>query len=262
MNKLIVGNWKMYPTLSDSVVLAAALRKSLEDIKGVDIVLAPPLPWLLSLHEQWKHRPKNIHFAAQNIWPEDQGAFTGEASAYFLKDIIKYAIIGHSERRRNNGEDDELVAKKVHACLKWQITPVICVGETKQAVFADGTIDSSQWQKLSHQMMSVLEGISKEQLSKVVLTYEPVWAISAMGNSPATPEYTSKMVDRLRDRLAEKYGKEASREVRFLYGGSVNSTNTTDYLRYPTLQGALVGAASVKAKDFLGVCQQASQLRN
>ena len=114
-NKLIVGNWKMYPTLSDSMVLASTLKKSLEEINGVEVVLAPPTAWLVSIAETWKHKPQHLSLAAQNIWPNDQGAYTGEVSAYLLKNIVQYAIVGHSERRQNALDDNQLVHQKIKA---------------------------------------------------------------------------------------------------------------------------------------------------
>ena len=135
MTKLIVGNWKMYPTLSDSLVLAAGFKKSLEDIRGVEIVLAPPTAWLVPVIESWKHQLPHVHFAAQNIWPNDQGAYTGEVSAYMLKNIVQYAIVGHSERRAL-GETDEVVSKKLKAVLAEGLVPILCVGEKERD--ADG----------------------------------------------------------------------------------------------------------------------------
>lgn len=258
MSKLIIGNWKMYPTLSDAVVLATSLKSGIDDLAGVEVIIAPPMPWLVPVAEHWRHRPKHLHLAAQNIWPEDQGAYTGETSAYLLKDIITYAIIGHSERRKYIAEDDDLIAKKIHACLKWRITPVICVGEAKRAIFADGKVDANQWKKLADQLMAALEGLNAEQLEKVVIAYEPVWAIGS-GN-PASPDYANKMIERLQDRVAEKYGRAAAMTLPFLYGGSVTAAQATDYLRYPAISGLLVGSASVKAKEFLEICRQAAHL--
>jgi len=256
MNKLIVGNWKMFPTLADSQVLAASLKRGLDDLKGVDVVLAPPLPWLVNVKEIWPHKVSHISLAAQNIWPEDQGAFTGEVSAYLLKDIIRYAIVGHSERRRYNQEDNDLIGQKIQACLKWRITPIVCVGEKKRVLFADGTVDSTQWRLLEEELMEALEGISKDVLEKIVVAYEPVWAVG--NNNPAKPEYAVKLIERLRVRVAEKYGQTGAQALRFLYGGSVDVAEATDYLRYPDIAGLLVGTASVKAKNFLDICRQAS----
>lgn len=258
MSKVVVGNWKMFPTLSDSVVLAGALKRGLETLGGVEVVIAPPTAWLIPVHEHWRHRPKHVHFAAQNIWPEDQGAFTGETSAYLLKDIVSYAIVGHSERRAQ-GEDNDLVSRKLHAALKWHLTPVVCIGETKRALFTDGTVDPSQWRRLTDQLSSLLEGISATQLEKIVISYEPVWAVGT--SNPANPDYAHKMIERLAGKVAEKYGQTAAGNLRFLYGGSVNASNAVDYLRYPNIAGVMPGSASVKAKEFIRICDEASRLR-
>src|SRR5438552_629434 len=116
MAKVIIGNWKMYPTLSDSLVLTATLKKGLEELKGVEVIIAPPQPWLVPVIEAWGHRLSHVHFASQNIWPDDQGAFTGETSAYLLKNLIRSALVGHSERRLNNHETNDLIHEKILSC--------------------------------------------------------------------------------------------------------------------------------------------------
>ncbi len=258
MTKLIVGNWKMYPTLSDSMVMAATFKGSLEDIKGVEVVIAPPTSWIVSIAEEWHHKLPHLKLAAQNVWAEDQGAYTGEVSAYMLKNIIQYAIIGHSERRSYNKEDNELISKKAHACLKWGIKPIICVGERKKVLHEDGTLDENEWQKLSDQLTDALEGISKEKVADVTIAYEPVWAIGS-GN-PAKPDYAVAIIERLKEKVVEKFGREIGFNLRFLYGGSVSASNVVDYLRYPEIAGLLVGSASVKAKDFILICKHAAEV--
>lgn len=260
MQKLIVGNWKLYPTLSDSIVLSTTLKRSLEEIKGVEAVIAPPLPWLVPIHQGWRHRLNHLHLAAQNIWADDQGAFTGEISAYMLKDIVRYAIVGHSERRAV-GEDSEMVSEKVQACLKWGVTPILCVGEAKKIIYADGTTNSYQWSRLAEQMIESLSGVSRAKLSSVVIAYESVWAISSHNPaSIAKPGYVEQIITKLRTKLADKFGNEAASSVRFLYGGSVAHENAADYLRLPELGGLLIGSASVKAKDFTETCRLAAKL--
>lgn len=256
MQKIIVGNWKMYPTLGDSIVLAGEFKQAFEAIKGVEVVLAPPTAWLVSVHESWKHKLPHVSLASQNVWAEDQGAFTGEVSAYLLKDLITYAIIGHSERRSNNGETNELISKKIQAALKWGITPIVCVGETKKVLLADGTTDAHEWQKLSEQLLEALDGLSNEKKKEVIIAYEPVWAIGS--SNPAKPEYTLAIIEKLRGVVTEKYGRELAYSLQFLYGGSVNASNAADYLRYSEINGLLVGSASVKAKEFIDICKQAA----
>jgi len=257
MKKLIVGNWKMYPNLSDSLVLASSLRNGLEGIGAVETVLAPPNSWLLPIIEHWKRPLPNVTFASQNIWPDDQGAYTGEVSVYLLKHMIKYAIVGHSERRRYLGEDDDLINRKVLACLRWRVKPILCVGETKKLI-SNGVVDQNQWRKITDQLSEGLAGVKKDYLDDVVIAYEPVWAIGS--SNPASPEYTLKVFEKIRAFLSDKFGRSAD-TMRILYGGSVDSENSSEYLRHPEIAGLLVGGASVKAKDFVKICQSASSIK-
>jgi len=258
---LIVANWKLYPTLSDSLVLAASLKSELEKLRGVHVVLAPPLPWLVSVIEHWQHRTGNVDFAAQNLWPDDQGAYTGEVSAYMVKDLVRFALVGHSERRLHAREDDDLIREKVQACLRWQIRPIVCIGEQKPVIDEAGKTDSYQWQRLERQLMEALHGVKEEQVRKIVVAYEPIWAISKSGvNNPAKPEYAAAVIRKIRDRLGEKYSRTAADELTILYGGSVTAETAADYLRQPGINGLLPGAASVKAKEFLKICTVAARV--
>lgn len=258
--KIVIGNWKMYTNLSDSLVLAAHLQESLGQLKGVEVVLAPPLSFLVSVREQWRIKPQHIFLAAQDIFDQNQGAYTGQVSAYLLKDLIEFALVGHSERRRYAKETNEQVREKVQACLHWQIRPVICVGEQKKMISATGTIAQEQeWAKVAAQLMESLVGVEADQLAKILVAYEPVWAIGT--HQPATAKYVSQVVLRLKDKIAEKYSRLAAEKVRFLYGGSVDSQNSADFLRYDEIGGLLVGGASVKAKEFVQICQVAASLK-
>ena len=258
-SKLVVGNWKMYPTMSDSLVLASTLKKNLEELSGVEVVLAPPTAWLVPIMESWKHRLPHLHLAAQNVWSDDQGAFTGEVSAYTLKNLISYAIVGHSERRRFAGETNDLTQQKIHACLQWGIKPILCVGETKKMIDTQGNFDAYQLEKVTEQMLEGLAAVKEDGFSKVVVTYEPVWAISAnQAAVVATPEYTLQVIGKLKEKLAQKFGASAAGLVRFLYGGSVNADDAAEFLRYPEIGGVLVGSDSVKAADFIKICRMAA----
>lgn len=255
--KMVVGNWKMYPTLSDALVLASTLKNSLEDIKGVEVVLAPPTSWLVPIAESWRHKPQHISLAAQNVWPNDQGAYTGEISAYMLKNIVQYAIVGHSERRSYAGEDNDLVHQKMQACLQWGIKPILCVGESKRMIDARGNFDDYQLGKVTEQLLEGIAAAKKDSFDKVTVTYEPIWAIGT--GDAATPEYTLQVITKLKDKLAEKFGVGQAGMVRFLYGGSVTASNVAEFLRYPEIGGVLAGGISVKAQDFLKVCQIAAR---
>ncbi len=255
--KLVVGNWKMYPTLSDALVLASTLKNSLEDIKGVEVVLAPPTSWLVPIAESWRHKPSHLSLAAQNIWPNDQGAYTGEVSAYMLRNIVQYAIVGHSERRRYAGEDNDLVHQKLQACLQWGIKPILCVGESKKMIDAQGKFDDYHFGKVTEQLLEGLAAAKKDNFDKVAVAYEPVWAIGT-GDS-ATPEYILQVITRLKEKLGEKFGAAPAGLVRFLYGGSVTTDNVAEFLRYGEISGVLAGGISVRSADFLSVCRIAAR---
>jgi triosephosphate isomerase (TIM) len=257
MKKLIVGNWKMYPTLSDSLVLSATLRRRLESLKSVRVVLAPPVAWLATVVESWGHPLANVDFAAQNVWPEDQGAYTGETSAYMVKNLVKYALVGHSERRRYQEEGDDLIKEKVQACLRWRLKPIICVGESRRILDSNGRVDSYQWQKITDSLMEALYGVKEEQLASVVIAYEPVWAVGS--HHPAKPEYCAEIIRRLRQRLKEKYSAGAVEELPILYGGSVEAENAAAYFNQEEINGILVGGASIKSSEFLKICEIASK---
>lgn len=248
----------MYPTLSDALVLAASIKDGLHEISGVEVILAPPMSWLVSVVEHWRLKANHIHFAAQNIWPEDQGAYTGEASAYFLKGIVEYALVGHSERRQWGREDNDLIKEKIHACLRWKIKPILCVGEMKKIFDANDRVNQYQLDHLLDQLTEGLAGLNKEQVEHVIIAYEPVWAIGT--KNPASPEYAVKVAAKIRQKLTDRYSVGTAEAVPILYGGSVDTANAADFLRQG-LDGLLIGGLSVKAKDFLRVCQLASSLR-
>lgn len=256
--KLIIGNWKMYPTLTDSLVLAPSLKSALVDLRGVEVVLAPPTPWLVPIIESWKHSVPHIHFSAQNIWPEDQGAYTGEISAYLLKNLVQFALVGHSERRHLQNESDELINEKLHACMKWQIRPILCIGEEKKIYDASGETDDYQLTKVRKQLNEGLAGVKQEDMGRVVVAYEPVWAIGT--SNPASSEYATQVIRMLRDEIGKKYPSLAER-VKILYGGSVSSTNAGQFLKEDGVDGLLVGSASVKVKEFVEICRVAATCR-
>jgi len=258
MAKLLVGNWKMYPTLADALVLAATIRRSLEELKGVEVVIAPPTAWLPMIIDSWHHRTGHIHFAAQNVYPDDQGAYTGEISAYLLRSMVDYAIVGHSERRRYQGEDNELVNRKVHSCLTWKIKPILCVGESKPMFDASHRLDSYQWSKVAEQLMEGLAGVKADDLGELVIAYEPVWAVGT--KRPATAHYALEAIGRLKEKLHEKYPKKAIASARFIYGGSVEPGNAADFLKYAEIEGVLPGAVSVKARDFIEIAKIAAAI--
>jgi len=257
--KLIVANWKMYPTLSDSLVLVPSLRSSLAQIRGVEIVIAPPIVWLVSVVESWQGGLPHVSFAAQNVWPEDQGAYTGETSAYLLKNIVKYALVGHSERRHLQEESNDLVNDKLMSCLRWQVKPILCVGEERKIFSAEGESDDKQMALLAQQISDGLYGVKEEDVDRIVVAYEPVWAIGT--SNPATGEYAARVIGVIREQIHKKYSRAAAEKIKILYGGSVSPANARQFLGQEGIDGLLVGSVSVKARDFVAICQAAAEYR-
>ncbi|MFA6492916.1 MAG: triose-phosphate isomerase [Patescibacteria group bacterium] len=256
---LIIGNWKMNTSLSDAVVLVSSIRRAAEDLDSVEVVLCPPFVWLVPLSEDLEHAPKNLHLGAQNMWFAQSGAMTGEISPTMIKGLVKYVILGHSERRSHFGESNALINDKIHAALSFGITPIVCVGELKktQQKRGRGRPDSVELKSdVVHQLEAALKGISAEKAEKIIVAYEPVWAIGT-GNA-ATGDYAAVVIEKLRLVFARKYSQSLSERVRILYGGSVDSKNICEFTLQPEIDGALVGGASLKAKEFIEICKQAA----
>ncbi|HLB95947.1 MAG TPA: triose-phosphate isomerase [Patescibacteria group bacterium] len=257
---LVIGNWKMNTTLADAVVLASTIKRAAEDLDSVEIVLCPPFVWLVPLTETLEHRPRNLHLGAQNMWFAEKGAMTGEISPLMLKDLVKYVILGHSERRSHFGESNALINDKIHAALHYGIIPVVCVGELskpaegKKARGRPPLIETKS--NILYQLKKFLEGVSAEKAEKIVVAYEPVWAIGT--GSPATGGYAAEMISQLRRVFAKKYGQGLAERVRILYGGSVDAKNASEFLYQPEIDGVLAGGASLKTKEFIAICQEAS----
>ncbi len=239
---LIVANWKMNTTLADANVLATLVRNRLHEIDGVDAVLCPPYIWLQEVASVLEISAPHIYLGAQNCYPEAEGAYTGEVSVAMLKDLCSFVIVGHSERRAHFGESGEFVNDKVHAVLQSGMTPIVCVGEkTKQ----EGSIA-----QVLAELKTALGGIKSEDYSKIVVAYEPIWAISAnSGGVASDSDYTERVCAQIKHLVGK--------ETRVLYGGSVNASNVEDFLRQSSIDGALVGAASLKANEFISICEKA-----
>lgn len=248
---LIVANWKMHPTLADAVVLATAVKRGLEDIHHLEVVLCPPAPWLVPVAELLKHHPlHHLYLGAQNIWaPPAQapdGAYTGEVSAEMLKHLVQYVIVGHSERVRFFHETAALISRKAIAVLEANLTPIICVGEVHRS------------SRSKDQVIEVLQGllgpIPRTRWHDLVMAYEPIWAISTGDDSdPASGDYAETM--------AETIKSIVGRGTPVLYGGSVDSSNIAEFIHEDDIDGALVGSASLKAKELLKICEIASGIK-
>ena len=250
---LIVGNWKMYKTITEAVAYVDRIKTQLPPADQVEVELAVPTLFLQSLVE--RTRGTNLKIVAENCFYQDEGAFTGETSPVALRELgIKHVILGHSERRRLFYESDAVVNQKVHAALQAGICPLLCVDETMKRQ-AQG--DHVQW--VVSQVLSGLAGVAATQLPRVTLAYEPSWAIGS-GKAAATPIEANEGCYLIRQTLARIYGEPAAAQVRILYGGSVNQANLPALLAKPDIDGVLIGRASLDPAVFLQMVHVASQM--
>jgi triosephosphate isomerase len=242
---LIAGNWKMYKTSGESASFVKEFLPMVTGVKGVEIVLAPPfqsLPLVASLTAG-----SNVGVASQNVHFAAEGAYTGEISPAMVKDTgAGYAIIGHSERRQYFAETDEAVGRKVDAVLAAGLVPILCLGETLAERESGKTFEVAE-----RQLRAGLSGVDFAQGPKVVVAYEPVWAIGT--GRTATPAQAQEVHAFLRGVLAELWGRGAAEAVRVLYGGSVKPENIAELMAQADIDGALVGGASLKAAAFAGI---------
>lgn len=239
---IIVGNWKMHKTTAEAVTLVKALHASVAQVQGVDIGVAPPYTALMAVAEAL--RGSAIFVAAQNMHWEPQGAFTGEISAAMLADAgCKRVIIGHSERRQSFAETDATVNRKLKAALHAQLDPILCIGET-----LDQRQDNATFGVLEQQIRQGLSEIPADGMQRIVLAYEPIWAIGT--GQTATPAQAQEVHAFIRGLLGTLYGKALADEVRIQYGGSVNAGNIHALMTQPDVDGALVGGASLETSSF------------
>ena len=239
---IIVGNWKMHKTTAEAVALVNALRSSVAHVHDVDIGVAPPYTALTAVAEAL--RDSTLFVAAQNMHWEPQGAFTGEISAAMLSDVgCTRVIVGHSERRQYFAETDATVNRKLRAALNAPLDPILCIGETLDQREGNATFDV-----LAQQMRHGLADIAAEGMSRVVIAYEPIWAIGT--GKTATPAQAQEVHAFIRGLLQELYGADLANEVRIQYGGSVNAGNIHALMTQPDVDGALVGGASLEAASF------------
>jgi len=242
---LIAGNWKMNLTRSEAVALAEAVAKKAGDYPHVDIALCPPFVYLEAVGRAIAG--SRVALGAQNMHPEPSGAFTGEISPPMLCDLgCQYVILGHSERRHGLGETNEFIQKKVHAALKAGLRPIVCVGELLAEREAGKTLAV-----IREQFEGSLGGLTAEQMLQTVIAYEPVWAIGT--GRVATPHQAEEVHLELRKLIAQRYNEKIAQEVVIQYGGSVKPDNAAELFAQPDIDGALVGGASLKADQFLGI---------
>lgn len=252
MNKrtLIVANWKMHLNTSQASLLLHRLHERIKTHRTIEIVLAPSMLVLQPLSLQIDRR--KFRLAAQNAYHKDEGAFTGEISFTMLQDLVSYVIIGHSERRIYFNESLDEVRDKVAACVRNDIMPILCVGETHNERKAGETK-----QVLHDQVVSALANLTSEEVANMVIAYEPVWAISTFGGELAKPDHIKKDIDFIRTQVAELYGKKVGQQVRVLYGGSVDDQIVSGYLELEGCDGVLVGGASLNYHKFSGIVDAA-----
>ncbi|HEV3116110.1 MAG TPA: triose-phosphate isomerase [Gemmataceae bacterium] len=247
--KFVAGNWKMFTTASSATALARAVAQGVGSEDRVSVAVCPPFPYLERVRDAL--RGSNVALGAQNLYPEREGAFTGEVSPGMLADVgCKYVILGHSERRHKLGETDEFINRKVLAALQAGLQVILCVGET----LAEREAGKME-EVVTTQLAGGLTQIGREMMSRLSIAYEPVWAIGTGRN--ATPEQAQLAHAFIRRQIADQISGEVAAALVIQYGGSVKADNATSLLSQPDVDGALVGGASLKADEFLAIVRAA-----
>lgn len=247
--KLIAGNWKMNKTAAEGAALAQEIAEAVGRETSVDIVICPPFTALEGVGRTLEGQA--IKLGAQNMHPEKSGAFTGEVSAEMLRHLyVTHVILGHSERRQYFGETDAFVARKVLAALANELRPILCVGETLAEREAGRTLDV-----VRTQTEAALAGVKPEQITSVIIAYEPVWAIGT--GKVATTAQAQEVHAFIRELLARQFGPALAQKVRILYGGSMKPANATELLAQPDIDGGLIGGASLEARSFVELVKAA-----
>lgn len=254
---LIAGNWKMHLNTSQASILVHRLQERIRIHRDVEVVLFPTMMTLQPLSVQIDRR--KFRLGAQNAYHHDEGAFTGEISMTMLRDLVHYVLVGHSERRHVFGETDDDVAQKAAAAIRNEISPIICVGETKHE-----RLQGETKQVLHDQTVTALSNLTSRDIHNVVIAYEPVWAIGNGTNyanhEMPKPDEVARAVKVIRDNVAQLYGKTAAGKLRVLYGGSSNADNARAYLETEGVDGLLVGGASLNYHQFSEIVDSAFRL--
>jgi len=244
--RILAANWKMHKTHLEAIQAVQKLGYLVDsdDTAKTDVVIVPPFTALRSVQTLIDSDKLPFGLGAQDVYPEDKGAFTGEISPPMLVALkTEYVIVGHSERRQLFGEDDLMVNKKVRAVLAHEMTPIVCVGETLEERDADGTES-----KVTQQVRRAYDNVTAEQAATTVVAYEPIWAIGT--GRTAEPGDAGRVVEVIRQTLADKFDAAVAKAVRVQYGGSVKPGNIRGFLAHPEIDGALVGGASLDPEDF------------
>jgi triosephosphate isomerase len=253
--KLIVANWKMNLNTSQASMLLHRLQEQVRIHRNIEVVLAPSLMTLQPLSMQIDRR--KFRLAAQNAFHKDEGAFTGEVSFTMLRDLVHYVIIGHSERRIHFSEPLPMIRDKVQAAIRNEISPILCVGETKQE-----RKEGHTRQVLHDQVVTALSNLTSRDVANVVIAYEPVWAISTFGGELAKPSEVEHEIKFIRHQVEQLYGAKVAEQIRVLYGGSVDDQLVRGYLEVAGCDGALVGGASLNPYKFAGIVDATYRLQH
>jgi triosephosphate isomerase len=243
---IIAANWKMHKTHLEAIQAVQKLSYLLDarDTDRVEVVICPPFTALRSIDTLIDADRLPFGLGAQDVHPDEKGAFTGEIAAPMLAALsVRYVIVGHSERRQLFGEDDDLVNRKLRAVIKHEMLPILCVGETLDEREAGGTES-----KVGQQIRRAFEGVDPAQAASVVIAYEPIWAIGTGRN--AEPADAGRVVELVRETLAQRYDEAVAGAVRIQYGGSVKPGNIREFMAHPDIDGALVGGASLDPEEF------------
>ena len=249
----VAGNWKMHTTVEEAVSLAHVLREPLQLLTGIKRVVCPPFTSLAAVASALKD--SDIGVGAQNIHPEAKGTFTGEVSAPMLQGLCQYVIVGHSERRQQFGEDDALISRKVLSALAADLVPILCVGES----LAEREAGQAR-EVVTRQLRGALTGVDAKAMARIVVAYEPVWAIGT-GRAATGAMAQEIMGPLLRRQLARLGSPVVAGQIPLLYGGSVNAENIDQFARQPDIDGALVGGASLRAEEFVAIARQIAEAR-
>lgn len=247
---LVVGNWKMHLNASQSSLLLHRLHERIRILRDVEVVLAPSMLVLQPLSVQIDRR--KFRLAAQNAFHKDDGAFTGEVSFSMLRELVHYVIVGHSERRIHFHETNDMIRDKMAAAIRCDITPILCIGETKEE-----RRNRETHQVIHDQLTTALSNLTGPDVQNIVIAYEPVWAISTFGAELAKPTDIKVVFDQIRHQIHELYGPKAAKKVRVIYGGSVDDQTVGGYLDIEGCDGVLVGAASLNYHKFSGIVEAA-----
>ena len=244
--KIVAGNWKMNTNISEGISLAIKIRElSSQFNENVEVITIPPFTHITEISNIFSDT--NIKIGAQNCASENNGAFTGEISAEMIKSFgVEYTIIGHSERRAYYSETNEILNKKINLCLKNKLTPIYCCGEN-----LDQRETNNHFNIVKTQISEGLFSLSKKDFEKIIIAYEPVWAIGT--GVTATPDQAQEIHEFIRNLISEKYGTETAQNVSILYGGSVKPSNANEIFNKKDVDGGLIGGAALNAEDFMKI---------